>query len=194
MLSNQLGSVFEVTDRHGNACLDEGDESLAGRVLDSMHLEHQCQAWLEGYPPTGRHGLFNYYEGSNHSADSMFNQHARWMKITEALPWRRDIASLNDLLSSARDGSTATELPTWIPDANGLLTVANQWLRTRHCVSVLVAGKRDMPPWLSMADVVIHCCEGTGIWEWVGNNRGAEPFVIFACCGDTRILEVVAVV
>ncbi|WP_230854880.1 phosphoketolase family protein [Arthrobacter terrae] len=215
-LSNQLGAVFEVTDRQWDARTLEGDESLApaGLVLDSMLSEHQCQGWLEGYLLTGRHGLFNCYEAFIHIVDSMFNQHAKWLKITRALPWRREISSLNYLLASHvwqqdHNGFTHQD-PGFLdhvvnkkadivrvylpPDANCLLTVADHCLRSRHYVNVIVAGKRDMPQWLSMADAEIHCTKGIGIWEWAGNDRGAEPDVVLACCGDTPTLEVLGAV
>ncbi|PXA65517.1 phosphoketolase [Arthrobacter psychrochitiniphilus] len=215
-LSNQLGAVFEVTDRQWEARTIEGDEFLApsGLVLDSMLSEHQCQGWLEGYLLTGRHGLFNCYEAFIHIVDSMFNQHAKWLKITKGLPWRRDIASLNYLLASHvwqqdHNGFTHQD-PGFLdhvvnkkadivrvylpPDANCLLTVADHCLRSHHYVNVIVAGKRDMPQWLSMDDAEIHCTQGIGIWEWAGNDRGAEPDVVMACCGDTPTLEVLAAV
>ena len=215
-LSNQLGAVFEVTSRQWDAHTVEGDEFLSpsGLVLDAMLSEHQSQGWLEGYLLTGRHGLFNCYEAFIHIVDSMFNQHAKWLKITKALPWRRDISSLNYLLASHvwqqdHNGFTHQD-PGFLdhvvnkkadivrvylpPDANCLLTVADHCLRSRHYVNVIVAGKRDMPQWLSMADAEIHCTKGIGIWEWAGNDRGAEPDVVLACCGDTPTLEVLAAV
>ena len=215
-LSNQLGAVFEVTSRQWDAHTVEGDEFLSpsGLVLDSMLSEHQSQGWLEGYLLTGRHGLFNCYEAFIHIVDSMFNQHAKWLKITKALPWRRDISSLNYLLASHvwqqdHNGFTHQD-PGFLdhvvnkkadivrvylpPDANCLLTVADHCLRSRHYVNVIVAGKRDMPQWLSMDEAEIHCTKGIGIWEWAGNDRGAEPDVVLACCGDTPTLEVLAAV
>ncbi|MDQ2853056.1 MAG: phosphoketolase family protein [Actinomycetota bacterium] len=215
-LSNQLGAVFEVTDRQWEARTVENDEWLApqGRVLDSMLSEHQSQGWLEGYLLTGRHGLFNCYEAFIHIVDSMFNQHAKWLKITKDLPWRRDISSLNYLLASHvwqqdHNGFTHQD-PGFLdhvvnkkadivrvylpPDANCLLSVADHCLRSRHYVNVIVAGKRDMPQWLTMAQAEVHCTEGIGIWEWAGNDRGSEPDVVLACCGDTPTLEVLAAV
>jgi xylulose-5-phosphate/fructose-6-phosphate phosphoketolase len=215
-LSNLLGAVFEVTDRQWDASTVEGDEFLApiGRVLDSMLSEHQSEGWLEGYLLTGRHGLFNCYEAFIHIVDSMFNQHAKWLKITKALPWRRDIASLNYLLSSHvwqqdHNGFTHQD-PGFLdhvvnkkadivrvylpPDANCLLSVADHCLRSRHYVNVIVAGKHEMPQWLTMDQAQVHCTEGIGIWEWAGNDRGAEPDVVMACCGDTPTLEVLAAV
>jgi xylulose-5-phosphate/fructose-6-phosphate phosphoketolase len=215
-LSNMLGAVFEVTDRQWEARTVTNDEYLArsGRVLDSMLSEHQSQGWLEGYLLTGRHGLFNCYEAFIHIVDSMFNQHAKWLKVTAQLPWRRDIASLNYLLASHvwqqdHNGFTHQD-PGFLdhvvnkkadivrvylpPDANTLLSVADHCLRSRHYVNVIVAGKRAMPQWLSIDQAEVHCAEGIGIWEWAGNDRGLEPDVVLACCGDTPTLEVLAAV
>ncbi len=215
-LSNMLGAVFEVTDRQWEARTVEGDESLAtsGRVLDSMLSEHQSQGWLEGYLLTGRHGLFNCYEAFIHIVDSMFNQHAKWLKVTKELPWRRDIASLNYLLASHvwqqdHNGFTHQD-PGFLdhvvnkkadivrvylpPDANSLLSVADHCLRSRHYVNVVVAGKHAMPQWLTMDEAEVHCTQGIGIWQWAGNDRGVEPDVVLACCGDTPTLEVLAAV
>ena len=171
-----------------------------------MLSEHQNEGWLEGYLLTGRHGLFNCYEAFIHIIDSMFNQHAKWLKVTAQLPWRRDIASLNYLLASHvwqqdHNGFTHQD-PGFLdhvvnkkadivrvylpPDANCLLSVTDHCLRSRHYVNVIVAGKRAMPQWLSMDEAVVHCTEGIGIWEWAGNDRGAEPDVVLACCGDTH--------
>ncbi|MCV7090042.1 phosphoketolase family protein [Mycobacterium interjectum] len=213
-LSNKLDAVFDATDRQWDACRLDNDEFLApaGRVLDSMLSEHQCQGWLEGYLLTGRHGLFNCYEAFIHIVDSMFNQHAKWLKITKELHWRRDLASLNYLLSSHvwqqdHNGFTHQD-PGFLdhvinkkadivrvylpPDANTLLSVFDHCLRSRHYVNVVVAGKRSMPQWLSMDEAVIHCTQGAGIWRWAGNDEGAEPDVVLACCGDTATLEVLA--
>ena len=215
-LSNMLGAVFEVTDRQWEARTVDSDEFLApqGRVLDSMLSEHQSEGWLEGYLLTGRHGLFNCYEAFIHIVDSMFNQHAKWLKVTAQLPWRRDIASLNYLLASHvwqqdHNGFTHQD-PGFLdhvvnkkadivrvylpPDANCLLSVADHCLRSRHYVNVIVAGKHAMPQWLSIEQAEVHCTEGIGIWEWAGNDRGAEPDVVLACCGDTPTLEVLAAV
>jgi xylulose-5-phosphate/fructose-6-phosphate phosphoketolase len=206
-LSNLLGAVFETTNRQWDARTVDNDEFLApeGRVLDSMLSEHQCEGWLEGYLLTGRHGLFNCYEAFIHIVDSMFNQHAKWLKVTSQLPWRRDIASLNYLLASHvwqqdHNGFTHQD-PGFLghvvnkkadivrvylpPDANCLLSVADHCLRSRNYVNVVVAGKRAMPQWLTMDQAVIHCTEGIGIWEWASNDQGA-------CCGDTPTLEVLA--
>jgi len=213
-LSNLLGAVFEATDRQWEAPTVENDEFLApdGRVLDSMLSEHQCEGWLEGYLLTGRHGLFNCYEAFIHIVDSMFNQHAKWLKVTAELPWRRNIASLNYLLSSHvwqqdHNGFTHQD-PGFLdhvinkkadivrvylpPDANCLLSVMDHCLRSRHYVNVVVAGKHALPQWLTMDAAVIHCTEGIGIWPWASNDQGAEPDVVMACCGDTPTLEILA--
>ncbi|MGA8252273.1 MAG: phosphoketolase family protein, partial [Mycobacterium sp.] len=213
--SNRLSAVFEATDRVWEAELLDTDDHLArqGQVMEVLS-EHLCQGWLEGYILTGRHGLFNCYEAFIHIVDSMFNQHAKWLKVTAQLPWRRDIASLNYLLASHvwqqdHNGFTHQD-PGFLdhvvnkkadivrvylpPDANCLLSVADHCLRSRHYVNVIVAGKRAMPQWLSMDDAVVHCTEGIGIWEWAGNDSGADPDVVLACCGDTPTLEVLAAV
>ena len=215
-LSNQLGAVFEVTSRQWEARTLPNDEFLApdGRVLDSMLSEHQCEGWLEGYLLTGRHGLFNCYEAFIHIVDSMFNQHAKWLKVTAQLPWRRKIASLNYLLAShvwqqdhngfthqdpgfldhvvnKKAGIVRVYLP---PDANCLLSVFDHCLRSKHYINVVVAGKRAMPQWLTMDEAIVHCTEGVGIWPWASNDQGAEPDVVMACCGDTPTLEVLAAV
>ncbi len=215
-LSNLLGAVFEATNRQWDARALENDEFLApaGRVVDSMLSEHQCEGWLEGYLLTGRHGLFNCYEAFIHIVDSMFNQHAKWLKVTSQLAWRRDIASLNYLLAShvwqqdhngfthqdpgfldhvvnKKAGVVRVYLP---PDANCLLSVFDHCLRSRHYVNVVVAGKHAMPQWLAMDAAVVHCTEGIGIWQWASNDQGAEPDVVMACCGDTPTLEVLAAV
>jgi xylulose-5-phosphate/fructose-6-phosphate phosphoketolase len=215
-LSNMLGAVFEVTSRQWEGETEAGDEFLApsGRVLDSMLSEHQCQGWLEGYLLTGRHGLFNCYEAFIHIVDSMFNQHAKWLKVTAQLPWRRNIASLNYLLSShvwqqdhngfthqdpgfidhvvnKKAGVVRVYLP---PDANCLLSVFDHCLRSRHYVNVVIAGKRAMPQWLTMEAAAVHCTEGIGIWGWASSDQGGEPDIVMACCGDTPTLEVLAAV
>jgi xylulose-5-phosphate/fructose-6-phosphate phosphoketolase len=215
-LSNLLGAVFEVTDRQWEAQRIDGDEFLApaGRVLDSMLSEHQCEGWLEGYLLTGRHGLFNCYEAFIHIIDSMFNQHAKWLKVTGELPWRGKIASLNYLLAShvwqqdhngfthqdpgfldhvvnKKAGVVRVYLP---PDANCLLSVVDHCLRSRHYVNVVVAGKHPMPQWLTIDEAVIHCTEGVSIWQWASNDQGSEPDIVMACCGDTPTLEILAAV
>ncbi|MEZ0067139.1 xylulose-5-phosphate/fructose-6-phosphate phosphoketolase [Streptacidiphilus sp. MAP12-20] len=215
-LSNFLGAVFDVTARQWEGRTEAGDEFLApdGRVLDSMLSEHQCEGWLEGYLLTGRHGLFNCYEAFIHIVDSMFNQHAKWLKVTKGLPWRRDIASLNYLLTSHvwqqdHNGFTHQD-PGFLdhvvnkkadvvrvylpPDANCLLSVMDHCLRSRHYVNVVVAGKRAMPQWLTVEAAAVHCTQGVGIWQWASNDQGGEPDVVLGCCGDTPTLEVLAAV
>jgi len=215
-MSNGLGALFEATPRQWNAATLPNDEFLAptGRVLDSMLSEHQCEGWLEGYLLTGRHGLFNCYEAFIHIVDSMFNQHAKWLKVTSELPWRRDIASLNYLLASHvwrqdHNGFTHQD-PGFIdhvvnkkaeivrvylpPDANCLLSVVDHCLRSRHYVNVVVAGKHPAPQWLPMEAAVKHCTKGIGIWPWASNDRGAAPDVVMACCGDVPTLETLAAV
>ncbi len=215
-VSNLLGAVFAVTDRQWQARQESDDEFLApyGRVLDSALSEHQCEGWLEGYLLTGRHGLFNSYEAFIRIVDSMFSQHAKWLKVTSQLPWRRKIASLNYLLASHvwqqdHNGFTHQD-PGFInhvinkkadivrvylpPDANCLLSVFDHCLRSRHYVNVVVAGKHALPQWLTMDAAVVHCTEGIGIWPWASNDQGSEPDVVLACCGDTPTLEVLAAV
>ena len=215
-LSNQLGAVFEVTSRQWDARTESEDEFLApdGRVVDSMLSEHQCEGFLEGYLLTGRHGLFNSYEAFIRIVDSMFSQHAKWLKVTAELPWRRDIASLNYLLASHvwqqdHNGFTHQD-PGFIdhvvnkkadvvrvylpPDANCLLSVFDHCLRSRHYVNVVVAGKHALPQWLTMEAAVVHCTQGLGIWQWASNDQDGEPDVVMACCGDTPTLEILAAV
>jgi xylulose-5-phosphate/fructose-6-phosphate phosphoketolase len=215
-LSNLLGDVFEVTNRQWDARTIDGDEFLAsnGRVVDSQLSEHQCEGWLEGYLLTGRHGLFNSYEAFIRIVDSMFSQHAKWLKVTLELPWRRKIASLNYLLASHvwqqdHNGFTHQD-PGFLdhvinkkadvvrvylpPDANCLLSVFDHCLRSRHYVNVVVAGKHALPQWLTMDQAVVHCTQGIGIWQWASNDQGSEPDVVMACCGDTPTLEVLAAV
>jgi xylulose-5-phosphate/fructose-6-phosphate phosphoketolase len=215
-LSNLLGSVFDVTNRQWDAEQLGNDEFLspAGGVLDSMLSEHQCEGWLEGYLLTGRHGLFNSYEAFIRIVDSMFSQHAKWLKVTLELPWRRKIASLNYLLASHvwqqdHNGFTHQD-PGFLdhvinkkadivrvylpPDANCLLSTIDHCLRSRHYVNVVVAGKHALPQWLTMEQAIIHCSEGLGIWQWASNDQGSEPDVVMAGCGDTPMLEVLAAV
>ncbi len=215
-VSNLLGAVFEVTNRQWDALEQKNDEFLApeGGVLDSMLSEHQCEGWLEGYLLTGRHGMFNSYEAFIRIVDSMFSQHAKWLKVTSELPWRRKIASLNYLLASHvwqqdHNGFTHQD-PGFLdhvinkkadivraylpPDANCLLSVMDHCLRSRHYVNVVIAGKHALPQWLNMDEAVVHCTQGIGIWEWAGNDQGAEPDLVMACCGDTPTLEVLAAV
>jgi len=215
-LSNGLGSVFEATTRQWDAETVPGDESLApsGRVME-MLSEHQCEGWLEGYLLTGRHGVLNCYEAFIHIVDSMFNQHAKWLKVCRGLPWRRPIASLNILLTSHvwrqdHNGFTHQD-PGFIdhvankkaeivrvylpPDANCLLSVMDHCLRSRNYVNVVVAGKHASPQWLSMDEAVVHCRQGIGIWEWAGDQRDPScPDVVMACCGDVPTLETLAAV
>src|SRR6202167_3532101 len=215
-ISNLLGAVFEVTNRQWEARQVKNDEFLApaGRLLDSMLSEHQCEGWLEGYLLTGRHGLFNSYEAFIHIVDSMFNQHAKWLKVTRQLPWRRKIASLNYLLSSHvwrqdHNGFTHQD-PGFIdhvvnkkaevvrvylpPDANCLLSTMDHCLRSRHYVNVVVAGKHPAPQWLDIESAVLHCSKGIGIWSWASNDQGKEPDVVMACAGDVPTLETLAAV
>jgi len=214
-LSNRLNAVFEVTNRQWLAETEANDEFLAtdGRVME-MLSEHQCQGWLEGYLLTGRHGLFNSYEAFVHIIDSMFNQHAKWLKVTAELPWRRKIASLNYLLAShvwqqAHNGFTHQD-PGFIdhvvnkkaavvrvylpPDANCLLSVWDHCLRSRHYVNVVIAGKYLAHQWLAMDEAVTHCRQGIGVWPWAGSEQGSEPEVVMACCGDVPTLETLAAV
>ncbi len=214
--SNLLGTVFEVTNRQWDLPQEKNDESLApqGQVLDSMLSEHQCEGWLEGYLLTGRHGLFNSYEAFIRIIDSMLSQHAKWLKVTSQLPWRRKISSLNYLLASHvwqqdHNGFTHQD-PGFLdhvinkkaafvraylpPDANCLLSVFDHCLRTRNCINVVVAGKHALPQWLNVDEAAIHCEEGIGIWQWASNDQGSEPDIVMACCGDTPTLEILAAV
>jgi xylulose-5-phosphate/fructose-6-phosphate phosphoketolase len=213
--SNRLGSVFEVTNKQWLGEVIPTDDHLApdGRVIE-MLSEHQCEGWLEGYLLTGRHGIFNTYEAFVHLIDSMFNQHAKWLKVTRRLPWRRPIASLNILLASHvwrqdHNGFTHQD-PGFIdhvvnkkaevirvylpPDTNCLLSVMDHCLRSRHYVNVVVASKHPSPQWLTMDQAVKHCTAGIGIWEWASNDRGGEPDVVMACAGDVPTLETLAAV
>ncbi len=215
-LSNLLGAVFETTNRQWDARTVPNDEFLAhdGRVHDSMLSEHQCEGWLEGYLLTGRHGIFNCYEAFVRIVDSMFSQHAKWLKVTRELPWRRPIASLNYLLASHvwqqdHNGFTHQD-PGFLdhvinkkadvvrvylpPDANCLLSVIDHCLRSRHYVNVVVAGKHALPQWLTMDAAVVHCTQGIGLWPWASNDQDGEPDVVMACCGDTPTLEILAAV
>jgi xylulose-5-phosphate/fructose-6-phosphate phosphoketolase len=213
--SNRLGDVYEVTNKAFQGLIVPGDNHLApdGRVLEVLS-EHMCQGWLEGYLLTGRHGLFNCYEAFIHIVDSMFNQHAKWLKVTRDIGWRRRIASLNYLLSSLvwrqdHNGFSHQD-PGFIdhvvnkkasvvrvylpPDANCLLSVADHCLRSRHYVNVIVAGKQPQPNWLCMDDAIIHCTRGAGIWEWASSDVSGGPDVVMACCGDVPTLETLAAV
>jgi xylulose-5-phosphate/fructose-6-phosphate phosphoketolase len=213
--SNRLGAVFEVTSRAWEAEIEPTDEGLApdGRVMEVLS-EHLCQGWLEGYLLTGRHGLFNCYEAFIHIIDSMFNQHAKWLKVTRDIPWRPPIASLNYLLSShvwrQDHNGFSHQDPGFIdhvvnkkaevirvylpPDANCLLSVADHCLRSRHYVNVVVAGKQPALDYLSIEDAIAHCTRGVGIWDWASNDAGSEPDVVMACAGDVPTLETLAAV
>jgi xylulose-5-phosphate/fructose-6-phosphate phosphoketolase len=214
-VSNRLTAVFEVTDRAWDARRLDSDDHLApdGRVMEVLS-EHLCQGWLEGYLLTGRHGLFNCYEAFIHIVDSMFNQHAKWLKVTRQIPWRRPIASLNILLSShvwrQDHNGFSHQDPGYIdhvvnkkpeivrvylpPDANCLLSVADHCLRSRNYVNVIVAGKQPALNYLTMEQAVDHCTRGIGIWQWASNDAGEEPDVVLGCCGDVPTLEVLAAV
>jgi xylulose-5-phosphate/fructose-6-phosphate phosphoketolase len=211
--SNRLGAVFEVTDRAWEAEILPTDDHLApgGRVMEVLS-EHLCQGWLEGYLLTGRHGFFSCYEAFIHIVDSMFNQHAKWLKTTRDIPWRRPIASLNYLLTShvwrQDHNGFSHQDPGFIdhvvnkkaeivrvylpPDANCLLSVADHCLRSRHYVNVIVAGKQPALQYLTMDEAVAHCTRGIGIWEWAGTTGDGEPDVVLACAGDIPTLETVA--
>jgi xylulose-5-phosphate/fructose-6-phosphate phosphoketolase len=214
-LSNRLDIIFEATNRQWDAPVTEHDEFLSadGGVME-MLSEHQCEGWLEGYLLTGRHGLFNCYEAFIHIVDSMFNQHAKWLKASSELPWRRAISSLNILLTSTvwrqdHNGFThqdpgfidlvvnkkATIVRVYLPpDANCLLSVMDHCLRSRNYVNVIVAGKHPAPQWLNMEEAVDHCTRGIGIWNFASNDQEAEPDVIMACSGDVPTLETLAAV
>jgi xylulose-5-phosphate/fructose-6-phosphate phosphoketolase len=212
-VSNRLGAVFEVTDRVWEAQTLATDDHLAvdGRVMEVLS-EHLCQGWLEGYLLTGRHGLFNCYEAFIHIVDSMFNQHAKWLKVTRDIPWRRPIASLNYLLSShvwrQDNNGFSHQDPGFIdhvvnkkaeivrvylpPDANCLLSVADHCLRSRDYVNVIVAGKQPALNYLDMDDAIAHCTRGIGVWDWASSDEDSEPDVVLACAGDVPTLETVA--
>ncbi|HTQ62491.1 MAG TPA: phosphoketolase family protein [Candidatus Solibacter sp.] len=213
--SNRLEALYEVTDKLFMEPTLPTDEFLSpnGRVLEVLS-EHMCQGWLEGYLLTGRHGFFSCYEAFIHIVDSMFNQHAKWLKVTRGIPWRRPIASLNYLLTSHvwrqdHNGFTHQD-PGFIdhvmnkkadivrvylpPDANTLLSVADHCLRSRNYVNVIVAGKQPALQWLDMKSAIEHCTAGLGIWEWASNDNGTEPDVVMACAGDIPTLETLAAV
>jgi xylulose-5-phosphate/fructose-6-phosphate phosphoketolase len=211
--SNRLSPVFETTDRAWSAGHQPGDDNLApaGRVMEILS-EHLCQGWLEGYLLTGRHGLFSCYEAFIHIIDSMFNQHAKWLKVTRGIGWRRPIPSLNYLLTShvwRQDhngfshqdpgfldhvvNKKAEIIRVWLPpDTNTLLSVADTCLRSRDLINVIVAGKNPSPAWLPMDDAVAHCARGIGIWDWAGTESGSEPDVVLACAGDVPTQETLA--
>jgi xylulose-5-phosphate/fructose-6-phosphate phosphoketolase len=211
--SNRLGAVFEVTAKQWEAAIEPVDLHLAteGRVMEILS-EHTCQGWLEGYLLTGRHGLFSCYEAFIHIVDSMFNQHAKWLKVSGELPWRRPIASLNYLLTShvwrQDHNGFSHQDPGFIdhvvnkraevirvylpPDANTLLSVADHCLRSRNYVNVVVSGKQPCLDWLDMHDAVLHCTRGLGIWDWASTDDDGDPDVVLACAGDVPTLEILA--
>ena len=213
--SNRLAALFEVTGKTFMGEILDTDDNLSpnGRVMEILS-EHQCQGWLEGYLLTGRHGVFNCYEAFIHIIDSMFNQHAKWLKVTRHIPWRRSIASLNYLLSShvwrQDHNGFSHQDPGFIdhvvnkkadvirvylpPDTNCLLSVADHCLRSRDYINVIVAGKHPQPEWLNMDEAIKHCTAGIGIWKWASNDFGGEPDVVMACCGDVPTLETLAAV
>ncbi len=213
--SNRLDAIFEVTDRVSTASILPTDDHVSpeGRVMEVLS-EHMCQGWLEGYLLTGRHGFFSCYEAFIHIVDSMFNQHAKWLKSTRDIPWRRPIASLNYLLTShvwrQDHNGFSHQDPGFIdhvvnkkadvvrvylpPDANTLLSVADHCLRSRHYVNVIVAGKQPAPQWLDIDAACAHCEKGIGVWSWAGNEAGGGPDVVLACAGDVPTLETLAAV
>jgi xylulose-5-phosphate/fructose-6-phosphate phosphoketolase len=214
-VSNRLGAILEVTDRAWMAERISIDDHLApdGRLMEVLS-EHLCEGWLEGYLLTGRHGLFNCYEAFIHVVDSMFNQHAKWLKVAHDIPWRRPIASLNYLLTShvwrQDHNGFSHQDPGFIdhvvnkkaeiirvylpPDTNTLLSVADHCLRSRDLVNVIVAGKQPELNYLSMDEAIIHCTRGASIWEWASNEGGTEPDVVMACAGDVPTMEALAAV
>jgi xylulose-5-phosphate/fructose-6-phosphate phosphoketolase len=211
--SNRLGALVDVTERAWLAEIEPGDEHLApdGRVMEVLS-EHLCQGWLEGYLLTGRHGFFSCYEAFIHIVDSMFNQHAKWLKVTRGIPWRPPLASLNYLLSShvwrQDHNGFSHQDPGFVdhvvnkspkvvrvyfpPDANCLLSVADHCLRSRQYVNVIVAGKQPALQYLSMDEAVVHCTRGLGIWDWASTDGGGDPDVVLGCCGDVPTLETLA--
>jgi xylulose-5-phosphate/fructose-6-phosphate phosphoketolase len=214
--SNRLNALFEVTDRTWMDYVIAEDDHLSpdGRVMEILS-EHTCQGWLEGYLLTGRHGIFSCYEAFIHIIDSMFNQHAKWLKVaSKEIPWRRPIASLNYLLTShvwrQDHNGFSHQDPGFIdhvvnkkadvirvylpPDANSLLFITDKCLRSRNFINVIVAGKQQQPQWLSLDEAIKHCTAGIGIWEWASNDRGEEPDVVMACAGDVPTLETLAAV
>jgi xylulose-5-phosphate/fructose-6-phosphate phosphoketolase len=213
--SNRWNDVFEATDRDSTAERLPTDDHVSpdGRVMEVLS-EHQCEGWLEGYLLTGRHGIFSCYEAFIHIIDSMFNQHAKWLKTIREIPWRRPIASLNYMLTShvwrQDHNGFSHQDPGFIdhvlnkkaevvriylpPDANCLLSVTDHCLRSRNYVNVIVCGKQPSPQWLDMEAAVKHCTAGIGIWEWASNDQGGEPDVVMACAGDVPTLETLAAV
>lgn len=213
--SNRWADVFDTTDRRWLAQTLPTDDHLSadGRVMEVLS-EHLCQGWLEGYLLTGRHGFFSCYEAFIHIVDSMFNQHAKWLKVSRQIPWREPIASLNYLLTShvwrQDHNGFSHQDPGFIdhvvnkkaaiirvylpPDANTLLSVTDHCLRSRNYVNVIVAGKQPSPQWLDMDAAVEHCAAGVGVWEWAGGDAGGDPDVVMACCGDVPTIETLAAV
>jgi xylulose-5-phosphate/fructose-6-phosphate phosphoketolase len=213
--SNRLTELFDITDRESTAEILKTDDHVSpdGRVMEVLS-EHLCEGWLEGYLLTGRHGLFSCYEAFIHIVDSMFNQHAKWLKVTRDIPWRRPIASLNYLLTShvwRQDNNgfshqdpgfldhvvnkKASIIRVYLPpDTNTLLSVTDHCLRSRHYVNVIVAGKQPELQWLDMDSAIKHCTAGLGIWKWASNDEGGDPDVVMACCGDVPTLETLAAV
>ena len=213
--SNRWDALFEATNRVSTANVLPCDDHVSsdGRVMEVLS-EHMCEGWLEGYLLTGRHGFFSCYEAFIHIIDSMFNQHAKWLKVTRAIPWRRPIASLNYLLTShvwrQDNNGFSHQDPGFLdhvvnkkadvvrvylpPDANTLLSVTDHCLRSRHYVNVIVAGKQPELQWLDMESAIVHCTAGIGIWGWASNDQGAEPDAVMACCGDVPTLETLAAV
>ncbi len=215
-LSNRLNYIFDVTNRKWNATKYDTDEFLAsdGRVLDSYLSEHACEGWLEGYLLTGRHGFFHTYEAFSRIIDSMASQHAKWLKVTRELSWRRPIASLNYILSSHiwqqdHNGYTHQD-PGFLnhlvtkkadivrmylpPDANCLLSCFDHCIKSKNYINVIIASKHPRPQWLTMDQAVKHCTQGIGIWNWASNDGNCEPDIVMACCGDTPTLETLAAV
>jgi len=213
--SNRLTKMFEITGRTSTAEIKTSDDHISsdGRVMEVLS-EHLCQGWLEGYLLTGRHGLFSCYEAFIHIVDSMFNQHAKWLKVSSKIPWRRPIASLNYLLTSHvwrqdHNGNSHQD-PGFLdhvanksaniiriylpPDANCLLSVTDHCLRSRNYINVIVAGKQPEMQWLNMEEAIRHCTAGLGIWKWASNDEGSEPDVVMACAGDVPTLETIAAV
>jgi xylulose-5-phosphate/fructose-6-phosphate phosphoketolase len=213
--SNRLTPLFDITDRVFTAEILKTDDHVSpdGRVMEVLS-EHLCQGWLEGYLLTGRHGLFSCYEAFIHIVDSMFNQHAKWLKVTRQIPWRRPISSLNYLLTShvwrQDHNGFSHQDPGFIdhvvnkkadivrvylpPDANTLLSVTDHCLRSRHYINLIIAGKQPELQWLDMDSAIKHCSAGLGIWEWASNDEGSEPDVVMACAGDVPTLETLAAV
>jgi xylulose-5-phosphate/fructose-6-phosphate phosphoketolase len=213
--SNRLDALFEVTDRVSTAKIFPNDDHISpdGRVMEVLS-EHMCQGWLEGYLLTGRHGFFSCYEAFIHIIDSMFNQHAKWLKVTKGIPWRQPIASLNYLLTShvwrQDHNGFSHQDPGFIdhvvnkkaeivrvylpPDANTLLSVTDHCLRSRHYINVIVAGKQPALQFLDMESAIKHCTKGIGMWEWASNDQKSEPDVVMACAGDVPTLETLAAV